>query len=450
MKLIGEINKLEESNDNLRSLNSKLKYEYESPQDNYFDKNSELKVYQKDSKINNISISKDKLFMDCVPRYNGALGSKTDEWIFKVEDAARRLEIKKSELMGLIASKLQGGAFHIYMNAIKQDKFLEWDDFKNEIIKINEESGTHIRYRLELQTLKISKFDFSFSKYLSRFNELRFKVSDCTENELIGYLIGGLPYEVIERIKANNPKSLTEAITMARADVNIFSKNNYTRNNKEHYKEGYNINNFKNKSHSPFKKKFDPNKSQNGNTYRSNNNPNNANNKKIANNNNTQNSVNMTDQRKITNKRPIICNNCHKPGHKASQCRLRNNNQTTHAKYAKVNYTDSTGDDNIPYSSNENSHFENVNIVLSCENLRINVIPKIKGVINGKEILCLLDSGASISLMSKDAADKLKLKILSSNEKIKSSTNAIENVVGKVSNIEIEISGRKTIMEFLL
>ena len=179
-----EIKKLEETNANLISLNNKIKYEYESPQNNYIDKNNEIKVYQKDTKINNISISKDKLFLDCVPRYNGAIGSKTDEWIFKVEDAARRLEIKKSKLMGLIASKLQGGAFHIYMNAIKQDTYLEWDDFKNEIIKINEESGTHIRYRLELQTFNISKFEFSFSKYLSRFNELRFKVSDCTENEL--------------------------------------------------------------------------------------------------------------------------------------------------------------------------------------------------------------------------------------------------------------------------
>ena len=155
----------------------------------------------------------------------------------------------------------------------------------------------------------------------------------------------------------------------------------------------------------------------------------------------------MTDQRQITIKRPIICNNCHKPGHKAAQCRLRNNNKTNHAI---VNYTNKKGEENIPYSSNKYSRFENVNIVLTCENLRINIIPKIKGIISNKEILCLLDSGASISLMSKNAADKLKIKILKSNEKIKSSTNNIQNVVGKVSNIEIEISGRKTIMEFLI
>ena len=439
-----ENKKLEEKNADLVSLNKKIKNEYEAPQKNYIDKDNEINVYQKDTKISNISMSKDKLFLDCVPRYNGAIGSKTDEWIFKVEDTAKRLEIKKSELMGLIASKLQGGAFHIYMNSIKQDTYLNWDDFKNEIIKINEESGNHIRYRLELQTLNISKFDFSFSKYLSRFNELRFKVSDCTENELIGYLIGGLPYEVIERIKANNPKSLIEAITMARADVNIFTKNKFTKINEEHYKEGYNRNNFKNEFNSPFKKKFEPDKFQNGNTYRSNNNDNN---KKIANNNTIQNSVNMTDQRQITIKRPIICNNCHKPGHKAAQCRLKNIYKTNNAR---VNYTNKEDEENIPYCSNKNSHYENVNLVLTCENLRFNIIPKIKGLINKKEILCLLDSGASISLMSKNAADMLKIKILKSNEKIKSSTNTIQNVVGKVSNIEIEISDRKTIMEFLI
>ena len=71
----------------------------------------------------------------------------------------------------------------------------------------------------------MSKFKFNFDKYLTKFNELRFKIANCTEEELISDLLSGLPYEVIEKVKAKSPKSLMETISMARVDVNIISKN---------------------------------------------------------------------------------------------------------------------------------------------------------------------------------------------------------------------------------
>ena len=142
-----------EKNHLLSELNVAKTRIKELKQDNDYLKNNEdfmrSESNNKDYKIENIarknqeiSLAIAKMFVDCVPEYNGAVGSKTEEWIFKIEDSARRLGINSNEIVGLIASKLFGGAFQIYMNAIKVNENITWNDFKIEILKTNQEAGT--------------------------------------------------------------------------------------------------------------------------------------------------------------------------------------------------------------------------------------------------------------------------------------------------------------------
>lgn len=50
-------------------------------------------------------------FLDCIPKFGGGARVKTDEWVFKVEDAAMRFGLDETKVVQLIVSKLYGNAF---------------------------------------------------------------------------------------------------------------------------------------------------------------------------------------------------------------------------------------------------------------------------------------------------------------------------------------------------
>ena len=89
---------------------------------------------QKRENNESFGVYSSKNFFEFIPKFNGTIGMKTEEWIFKVENALKRFKINDMEVMEILLPKLQGNAFQMYMSDIKEKKVVSWSLFRDSIL----------------------------------------------------------------------------------------------------------------------------------------------------------------------------------------------------------------------------------------------------------------------------------------------------------------------------
>jgi len=118
-------------------------------------------------------------------------------------------------------------------------------------------------------------------------------------------------------------------------------------------------------------------------------------------------------------------------------------------------------DDAIPDEDAENSHTEDENITLNTLSLHLSAFRywgltshhtlKARGIINGREVIVLVDSGAEANFLSSTLVTALDLPLLPlSPFRVEVCNGAIEHVLGGCEGVKILLQGITIVENFLV
>ena len=146
-----------------------------------------------------------------IPNYSG--NEDLTAWFFLLEDKFKMCGIKSEEKVDLAKSYLRGAALTLYMT-IREDGPLSFEKFKAELLAIFQPFDNQTTTREELGHLKQEGNDFD--EYVRRFQRLIIRLKNATEFEKIFFFKNGLSRGAAERVRELEPKTLLEAMKIAR------------------------------------------------------------------------------------------------------------------------------------------------------------------------------------------------------------------------------------------
>ena len=316
-----------------------------------------------------------------MPKFGGNLTDNYDDWIFLVDSYQRFNNIKNDQMMGLILPLVRGQALQILKRMLLKEGEVNWLDYKQELKETYQTDTKARKLRKEFRQLKQGN---DFDSFLSKFRTLTNQLIDMDEKEVLDMFVDALKPKAKFEVISRNITDIQEAMRVAR----LFEECHST----EKKNELKTVNFVEKKGNKEkFERKFEKKERKEE--------------KKVDNNSN----IKKKDERS-----KIKCFECGKVGHIKKEC-YRN-------KAKKVNIVNC---DSV----------QQVNMVLVTE------LPEITGMVNGTKMKMILDSGASISLISRKCAELNGVNINESKIKIRSATDTVEDVVGETDELVVEVKG---------
>ncbi len=146
----------------------------------------------------------------------------------------------------------------------------------------------------------------------------------------------------------------------------------------------------------------------------------------------------------------IVCSYFHKKGHVINDCYSRQNKSNNNPKGSTNNpstrHTKPFHQRSSTTGCNQRTYQINSLHTASSDQL-LRVHGSVASVTN---LLCTLDSASSVSMMTRDVANRYNFTILPSDIQIKSANNAVTAVVGVTEILTIDINGHTCQISFIV
>lgn len=339
-----------------------------------------------------------------LPKFSGEKSSQmsVENWTYLIENNQYFVAAEDKLKANLAITGLRGDALTLIRSYVVDGSEFSWKNIKD-ILEERYGQKDSFRARQSLDNLKIGT---NFKEFTVKFEQNCQKLSNMlTENEMIFIFIMKLKSKTQNEVRQRNPRTLKEAVRIAL-----------------NYEDAM------------FGSKNEENKTATVNVLRKFNRPFQKQQKQIkcfkckgfghkANNCRMHGSSPKEKERKKDEGEKRKCYKCGKPGHLANNCRN---------KTAKINTA--------------TEHSEMVNILTCAEEKLLTLT----GTINGHEVECAFDSGATSSVVSLRVVEQYGLKLKSSKTNVQSVFGEIKQVKGITEEVEISVAGRIVHMPLLV
>ena len=392
----------------------------------------------------------EKAISSNIPRFGSSVNENSlDDWVWKVDMMAKRFGLNDVEVIPHLISKVEGNVLQLLKNLLKEDPDTDWQCFQDCLRKEYLSASSRRNLLSELTSLNLAKLGNNFMKYVEKYHTLinRLGPLGLSEELKMHHFIGGLHPNMQTQVLSHNPLEVKKAIELARVANDCYLKRdkNVAKINSARTSQNfrnYNSNsNYRKHNHNAGKDKqsnFDSSKTNNFNKDRKPFKPFNGsrsnNYKNTSQNNNSNNNYNGNSNNKTLPK----CDLCRRVGHYKNQCRLQ-----------KINYCEVERDESAG-NTEEYHHVSNMVNVFSATNEGKHSILSVIGEIDGIRMRCVLDSGATASLISLKQVHKFSIEILPTNLKIKTADNAIVPAIGITNELSVDICDHLCRLKFII
>ena len=390
---------------------------------------------------------KEKSMNSTQPLFFGKPSENIDLWLFTTQQNMKAANIKADNRLTIASGYLREVAAQGYRKQITTNPYLTYDEFKAYMMKTY--TAPNIKQDLieQLNTIKFT----DLNKYISDFLFIANQTQNISEDVQIYSFRLNLPMNLKNEIKYKQPKTLDEAITIARTfndshpeiqNINFIestkwckihktnthttkdcrlNQNNQLTNNWNQQPQRY-----QGQHNQPYKYQFNKNQPQrNINQY---------------NNQNNQNK-NYPERKSNSNWQSNSINN----NNKYTQ-RNQNQNNKFNSSNQSNNLVDTTSTTSSkPTSNTSEKQNREITMVESDDNLMCST-----GTINGIEVPILFDTGASQSVIPLDIVQRYKLPHYNSNITCNFGNNSKQENVPITNPIEVVIFDTIVKLEFLV
>lgn len=337
------------------------------------------------------------------PIYHGRRNENVEKWIAIINNNLRTAGVPEDTKLYAITNYVKEVALSTLLRyqATTDEKDRNIDDFYRLLLQSDNAYARKNDIKKKIFSLKQTG---NFDDYMRKFQELALE-SDLREEDLITFFIIGLKNRAKFELQVREPKTLSEAYSIA---IKLEDSESKASNGEE-------------EKHKAFVAKSKHNEK------------------------NKQGNIKCTKcgkQGHYANKckSEIKCYNCNKFGHYSNECRSNN----------KSNRDQNPNKDNVKQNRTNDNYKKKPDKVSLCKNEQEKLLV-IDGRIDGHYVRRMaFDLGATTSIMSKRIAEKFNFKIIPSTARIQIADNTIVDVIGKTKNLDIDIEGNKCTLSFLV
>ena len=373
----------------------------------------DVKVLSRDA----IRVEKSAPKLDAsMPTFSGKSGERLDEWLYIMETAFSRLKVTDGkERLQMATPLIKEGPLKALMAYTKSDAgSSDWNGFQKVLRTQFEPKLLDMKIRTQLRHLRQTD---SLQKYLKRFHELTVQLSDLSEREKLVAFTDGLQEKFKYEVLARECNTLAQAVDVvcnldfcankgAPEEVNMVKKVNFAK-----FKGRYG-----GKYQKPYKKTVNPNNGR----------------------------INKKGPYSGEYRAQMECHRCKRKGHIAKNCRVNLPGKAKDFKGPKKDFNK----DKKPYEQKKSNLLAICSNVLSvcapggAESLRC-----VTGTVNGVRLKMALDSGATCSIIATRVAKQYNLEIRSSDVRVRTATNEIEQVEGVTAPMIVNVQGHSCELE---
>ena len=329
-----------------------------------------------------------------IKEFNGNGRDRVEDWIYHVNRVLQACGIEKDKDKVLNASSfLKENAMYAFQSFEKTKPDMTWNDFCEFLINKYRPVDHEMKVRRQIKSLKQTK---SISEYVTEFRMLMNQVEKMEMIDQITYFIDGLHPKTKNYVKLMNPTDIEKAISFAETyepfrigeDIgkndssNIFFSNSSRHGTKKYHQFQA--------ARSRYKTKKEIHKL-------------------------------LT---KDENKKEYRCFLCNKIGHIKANC-YKNKAPKTMDRSSSKSFKAKAQKEAKVYTVDE--------IFKSDTLLRYN------GLLNNKEVEVVFDTGATVSLLNADVANKLDIEILPSDRVINTADGSTNPVLGITREVEVKV-----------
>ena len=388
------------------------------------------------------------------PTFSGKEFENVHEWIDKTDLNLEAASIPELERLVTAAGYLDSIAFQFYKQSITAKPSIDWNEFRQDLRKrfqIADYQGSL------LDRLESVRYKGNLTAYITEFNYLANQLDiSFNEKTKIHIFKKNLDDNLSGELRYRKPNTLKEAIMIAvdydnsknrpKNYVNDSNEINYVDHNKLRCRNCNKIGHFANNCRAKNANNYNNTNNYNNNYNSGKNFKNNSNNyNKLNNQKNYNNSYNKNGNSnynakngntfEINKNRNFEKKNNYQNNNQSKNYQSSRNNETynKNKQNNKINWRYSTNEDE-PMDCNAIQTYYNDKIINSS-------LLKTKIKINNNQTLAVFDTGASVSVISEDLANKLNIRYVQSNEPITIANGQNILPVGITELLTIEVSG---------
>ena len=339
--------------------------------------------------------------------FSGKAEEDLDEWKFEMERYFQKSGIRNHRKVDFSVDYLRGSA-KLFYRRIPQVELLDWDEFYQLLRQNYEPQNKQIHYRNKLESLKQTG---AIEEYIRQFDQIAVKIRDMSQYDLTRSFIRNLKPRTRELVDASDTQNIYDAKAKAlRIDTN----------------ESNNI------------RQLSANSS----------NANNNNNNYIHNNNSTSSRYNNRQHQPNTQRQPAAQSTQMDTRHEPKREREMDNKcwhcgLQWHKGHRCVK---GRAQANISYShiidKLKNVQIETITTLQPEKNNKRLI--RVYGYLVGHEINCIIDTGATDSIISKSIADKLNLEPSGKMTPISLADGSMANA-NSTMDVEFSLAGKSCI-----
>ncbi len=343
--------------------------------------------------------------------FSGKAEEDLDEWKFEMERYFQKSGIRNHRKVDFSVDYLRGSA-KLFYRRIPQVELLDWDEFYQLLRQNYEPQNKQIHYRNKLESLKQTG---AIEEYIRQFDQIAVKIRDMSQYDLTRSFIRNLKPRTRELVDASDTQNIYDAKAKAlRIDTN--------ESNNIRQPSANSIN------------------TSNNNNY-------------IHNNNSTSSRYNNRQHQTNTQRQPVPQSTQIDTRHEPKREREMDNKcwycgLQWHKGHRCVK---GSAQANISYShiidKLKNVQIETVTTLQPEKNNKRLI--RVYGYLVGHEINCIIDTGATDSIISKSIADKLNLEPSGKMTPISLADGSMANA-NSTMDVEFSLAGKSCKMPFLI